>query len=503
MSRKIDIFDTTLRDGEQTPGVSLNIQEKLKIARQLTKLKVDVIEAGFPIASKGDFAAVKALAKNIKGPTIVGLARANTEDIDRTVDALEDCKRPRIHTFIASSPIHMKYKLKMSPDQVIETAEAAVKYAKRFVDDVEFSAEDASRSDFEFLCRLYSTAIKAGATVVNIPDTVGYSTPNEFGRLIKNLREKVTEMDNVKVSVHCHNDLGMAVANSLSAIQNGADQVECAVNGLGERAGNAALEEIVMALETRKDFYHCKTCIETKYLYRTSKTVSTLTGTYIQPNKAVVGANAFAHESGIHQHGVLAEKSTYEIMTPESVGFVSNQIVLGKHSGRHAFTYKLSEMGYELSKEDVENAFTRFKYLADRKKIITDADIEAIVQDEVLKIPQRVKLEYYQTSCGNSTISTASVRIKIDGKMIEEAATGDGPINATYKAIDRACKFDGKLADYSIKSVSSGKDAIGEVIVKIKREGKTYIGRGISTDIIEASALAYVNALNKIYFNQL
>ena len=498
---KIDIFDTTLRDGEQTPRVSLNTQEKLKIAKQLEKLEVDIIEAGFPIASYGDFTAVKIISKKIKGPIIAALARANYKDIDKAAEALKNCERPRIHTFIASSPIHMKYKLKMTPEEVIEAAEFAVKYSKKYVNDVEFSAEDASRTDIEFLCKLYSTAIKAGATVINIPDTVGYSTPEEFGQLVKTLREKVPEMDNIKVSVHCHDDLGMAVANSLAAVLNGADQVECTVNGLGERAGNAALEEIVMALETRKDFYQHKTDINTKNLYRVSKTVSTLTGVYIQPNKSITGSNAFAHESGIHQHGVLAEKSTYEIMKPESIGLTSNQIILGKHSGRHAFMQKLSKMGYELSEQDINNAFKCFKDLADKKKQITDADIEAIVQYEILKIPHKLKLDYYQLSCSNNVTATASVRVNINGDFVEEAATGDGPIDATYKAINRACDFDGKLTDYSIKSISSGQDALGEVIVKIEKDGRTYIGRGISTDIIEASALAYISGLNKIYYN--
>ena len=497
MSRKIDIFDTTLRDGEQTPGVSLNTYEKLEIAKQLERLSVDVIEAGFPIASHGDFKAVKTIAENIKGPAITGLARANFKDIDRAAEALKDAKRPRIHNFIASSPIHMKYKLKMTQEQVLEAAVEAVKRAKSYVEDVEFSAEDSSRSEIEFLCRLFSAALNAGATVINVPDTVGYTTPEEFGNLIKTLLEKVPEMDKVKVSVHCHNDLGMAVANSLAAIKNGATQVECAINGLGERAGNAALEEIVMALNTRKDFYGYSTGIDTRHIYRTSKLVSTLTGIYVQPNKAIVGANAFAHESGIHQHGVLSEKSTYEIMTPESIGLSSNKLVLGKLSGRHAFSQRLKELGYELTEEELENAFLRFKDLADKKKEITDGDIEALVEEQVLKLPEIIKLEYYQTSSGNKAISTASVRLKIGEKSVEEAATGDGPIDATYKAIERACQMHCKLVDYSIKSVSGGKDAMGEVIVKIEKDGKIYTGRGLSTDIIESSALAYTNALNK------
>lgn len=501
MPRKIEIFDTTLRDGEQTPGISLNVKEKLEIARQLEKLSVDVIEAGFPIASNGDFNAVKAIAENVKGPVITGLARANFKDIDRAAEALKAAERPRIHTFIASSPIHMKYKLKMTEEQVLEAAVAAVKRAKSFVEDVEFSAEDASRSDVEFLCRLFSAAIKAGATVINIPDTVGYTTPGEFGQLIKTVIEKVSEIDKVKVSVHCHDDLGMAVANSLEAVIYGATQVECAVNGLGERAGNAALEEIVMALDTRKDFYQVEHGINTKQIYRTSKMVSTITGIFIQPNKAIVGTNAFAHESGIHQHGVLTEKSTYEIMTPQSIGLTTNTLVLGKHSGRHAFAERLKEMGYELSQDELNKAFERFKDLADRKKEISDLDIEAIVEDQVMKLPQHIELECFQVSTGNKAIATATVRVNVNGKVIEEASTGDGPIDAIYKALERACNMDCKLVDYSIRSVTAGKDALGEVTVRVEKDGRIFLGRGLSIDIIEASAMAYTNAMNKTMWN--
>ncbi len=501
MPKKIEIFDTTLRDGEQTPGISLNVKEKLEIARQLEKLSVDVIEAGFPIASNGDFNAVKAIAENVKGPVITGLARANFKDIDRAAEALKAAERPRIHTFIASSPIHMKYKLKMTEEQVLEAAVAAVKRAKSFVEDVEFSAEDASRSDVEFLCRLFSAAIKAGATVINIPDTVGYTTPGEFGQLIKTIMERVPEIDKVKVSVHCHDDLGMAVANSLEAVIYGATQVECAVNGLGERAGNAALEEIVMALDTRKDFYQVEHGINTKQIYRTSKMVSTITGIFIQPNKAIVGANAFAHESGIHQHGVLTEKSTYEIMTPQSIGLTTNTLVLGKHSGRHAFAERLKEMGYELSQDELNKAFERFKDLADRKKEISDLDIEAIVEDQVMKLPQHIELECFQVSTGNKAIATATVRVNVNGKVIEEASTGDGPIDAIYKALERACNMNCKLVDYSIRSVTAGKDALGEVTVRVEKDGRTFLGRGLSIDIIEASAMAYTNAMNKTMWN--
>ncbi len=501
MPRKIEIFDTTLRDGEQTPGISLNVKEKLEIARQLKKLSVDVIEAGFPIASKGDFNAVKSIAENVKGPVIAGLARANFEDIDCAAEAVKAAEKPRIHTFIASSPIHMKYKLKMTEQQVLETAVAAVKRAKSYVKDVEFSAEDASRSNVEFLCKLYTEAIKAGATVINVPDTVGYTTPQEFGNLIKTLMEKIPGVHRVKVSVHCHDDLGMAVANSLEAITCGATQIECAVNGLGERAGNASLEEVVMAIDTRKDFYNVEHNINTKHIYRTSKMVSTLTGISIQPNKAVVGANAFAHESGIHQHGVLAKKSTYEIMTPQSVGLTTNILVLGKHSGRHAFIERLKELGYELSQDELNKAFQRFKDLADKKKEISDLDIEAIVEDQVMKLPQYIELERFQVSTGNKSIATATVKVKIRDEVVQEAATGDGPIDAIYRALDRACNIECKLTDYSIRSVSGGKDALGEVTVRVEKKGRIFLGRGLSTDIIEASAMAYTNAMNKTFWN--
>lgn len=501
MTRKVEIFDTTLRDGEQTPGISLNAKEKLEIAKQLEKLSVDVIEAGFPIASNGDFNAVKAIAEEVRGPIIAGLARATFKDIDRAAKALKSAERPRIHTFIASSPIHMKYKLKMTEDQVLEAAISAVKRAKSYVEDVEFSAEDASRSDIEFLCKLYSEAIKAGATVINIPDTVGYATPREFANLVTTLMERVPEIDRAKVSVHCHDDLGMAVANSLEAVLCGATQVECAVNGLGERAGNAALEEIVMALDTRKDFYKVEHGINTRQIYRTSKLVSTITGISIQPNKAIVGANAFAHEAGIHQHGVLAEKSTYEIMTPQSIGLATNTLVLGKHSGRHAFVERLKELGYELAPEELDKAFERFKELADKKKEITDLDIEAIVEDQAVKLPQSIEVECFQVSTGNKAMATASVRVNINGEIVEEAATGSGPIDALYRALERACNIDCKLVDYSIKSVTGGKDALGEVTVKVDKDGKIFLGRGLSTDIIEASVMAYANAMNKTLWN--
>ena len=501
MSRRIYIFDTTLRDGEQTPGISLNVQEKLEIAAQLERLGVDAIEAGFPIASKGDFEAVKTIAQNIRKPVIVGLARAVKKDIERAWEALKYAARPRIHTFIATSDIHMEYKLKMTPEEVLKRVHDMVSYAKSFCEDVEFSAEDGSRTRPEFLFKVIETAIKAGATVINIPDTVGYSTPGEFGNRIKSIVENVEGIEDVTLSVHCHNDLGMAVSNSLAAIQNGATQVECTINGLGERAGNAALEEIVMALKTRKDFYGCDTGIVTEEIYRSSRLVSHLTGVHIQPNKAITGANAFAHESGIHQHGVLSKRETYEIMTPESIGLRQSQIVLGKHSGRHAFEEKLKELGYtHLDPDKVNEAFEKFKDLADKKKHVTDSDIEALLSEKVIQVPTIYDLEYFHISSGNSTIATSTVRLKKEDGVIQEAACGDGPIDATFKAIDRAAGVEVNLKDYYLRAVTSGKDALGEVTVKIGRNGDVFIGRGISTDVIEASAKAYVNAINKMIY---
>ncbi|HPV02687.1 MAG TPA: 2-isopropylmalate synthase, partial [Clostridiales bacterium] len=410
MSARIKIFDTTLRDGEQTPGVSLNIQEKVEIARQLARLGVDIIEAGFAISSPGDFMAVKTVAENVKGPVIASLSRAVEKDIDRAWEALQNAENPRIHTFIATSDIHMKYKLKMTEEQVLERAVAMVKYAKKYCSDVEFSAEDASRTRTEFLYRVLEEVIKAGATVVNIPDTVGYAMPEEFGRLIKGIKENVRGIEKVDISVHCHNDLGLAVANSLAAIMNGATQVECTINGMGERAGNASMEEIIMGIQTRKDFYgELQHNIDTRQIYRTSKLVSKLTGVNLQPHKAIVGKNAFAHESGIHQHGVLAERSTYEIMTPESIGLSTNRIVLGKLSGRHAFEERLKEMGYNLSPEEITKAFEKFKELADKKKNVTDRDIEALIGEKVSEVEEVYRLDSFQINSGNRVIATATV----------------------------------------------------------------------------------------------
>ncbi|GAW92566.1 2-isopropylmalate synthase [Calderihabitans maritimus] len=502
MSRKVYIFDTTLRDGEQSPGVNLNIQEKLEIAQQLARLGVDIIEAGFPIASPGDFEAVRAIARNVKGPVIAALARISPGDIDRAWEAVKDAEQPRIHTFIATSEIHMRYKLRMTREQVLEAAVNGVKHAKKYTSDVEFSPEDGFRSDLDFLCQVVEAAIEAGATTINIPDTVGYATPDEFGKFIAEIRARVPNIDKAVLSVHCHNDLGLAVANSLAALVNGAQQVECAVNGIGERAGNTALEEVVMALYTRKAYYGFETNIKTEEIYRTSKLVSSLTGMPIQPNKAIVGRNAFAHESGIHQDGVLKERTTYEIMNPAMIGLVQNNIVLGKHSGRHAFKKRLEELGFRLTEAELDKAFIRFKNLADRKKEITDKDLEAIVEDEIRIIPEKFQLEHLHISAGTRVVPTATIGIRVEDQLREEAACGDGPVDAVFKAIDKIAGLQVCLKHYSLNAVTGGKDAMGEVTVKLQHEDKVYTGRGISTDIIEASAKAYINALNKIVFDR-
>lgn len=497
MKKKIYIFDTTLRDGEQTPGVSLNAKEKLEIAKNLEALGVDIIEAGFPVTSKGDFEGVKLIAQNIKNSTVNALARANEKDINTAYEAIKEAKRKRIHTFLATSDIHMKYKLKMTREEVLEKIREMVSYAKTLVDEVEFSPEDGSRTEKEFLYKVLETAIEAGATVLNIPDTVGYSTPNEFGKLIKDIKENVNGIENVILSVHWHNDLGLAVANSLAAIENGAEQIECAVNGLGERAGNAALEEIIMALKTRNDIYKINLDVNTEKIYRLSSLVSHFTGVKVQPNKAIVGANAFAHESGIHQHGVLTNRETYEIMTPESVGFKTNNMVLGKHSGRHAFENRVKELGYDILKEDIQEAFIKFKELADKKKEISDKDIEAILNHGRIELEEKYKLKSFNVSTGNKITSTATVSLEIDGQVKEEAACGDGPVNALYNAIERLLGSNREIKDYNISAITSGADALGEVSIKLESKDKIVIGRGVSTDVIEASVLAYINALNK------
>ncbi len=496
--KTIKIFDTTLRDGEQAAGINLNVTEKLQIAQQLVRLNVDVIEAGFAIASPGDFEGIKAIARELKGVTVCSLARAVKADLDRAWEALREAEDPLIHTFIATSDIHMKYKLNKKPDEVVEMAAQAVRYARSLCQKVEFSAEDATRSDWDFLCRIFAKVIEAGATVLNIPDTVGYAVPSEFGKMIKYIRENTPGIEKVQLSVHCHNDLGLAVANSLSAIENGVDQVECTINGLGERAGNAALEEVVMSLKTRAESFQAKTEIISEQLYRSSQLVSTLTGKPVQHNKAIVGANAFSHEAGIHQDGILKNRMTYEIITPESVGVSQSQLLLGKHSGRHAVKNRLEELGYKLSEVEVDRAYQSFIDLADKKKEVTDVDLEALVRSETQSQDEVFTLDYLHVSTGNSTIPTATVRLRKKDELIQEASCGDGPIDAIYKAIDRIVGFTAELSEYTIKAVTSGEDALGEVVVKIKKDGHAYVGRGLSTDIIEASSLAYLHAINKV-----
>jgi 2-isopropylmalate synthase len=497
--KRIYIFDTTLRDGEQSPGVNLNMEEKLALAQQLARLGVDVIEAGFPIASSGDFKAVQRIAREIKGPVITALARTSERDIMSAYEAVKEAEKPRIHTFIATSEIHMQRKLRKTKEEVKAMAVKAVKLAKSLVDDVEFSAEDASRSEIPFLCEVFTEVIEAGANVINIPDTVGYATPWEFGEFIKAIREGVPNISQAVISVHCHNDLGMAVANSLDAVRNGARQVEVAINGIGERAGNASLEELVMAFYTRRHCLGFCTGINTREIYRTSRMVSTLTGMAIQPNKAIVGKNAFAHESGIHQDGVLKERETYEIMNPEMVGISSNKLVLGKHSGRHAFKIQLQELGYNLEGEALDKAFAEFKQLTDRKKEILDEDLIMLLDSHILGSGEEVYVfDHLQLSSGTNISSTATVGIKIREELIEEAACADGPVEATYKAIEKTVNLPVKLESYSISAVTEGKDAQGEVVVRVSVAEEIFMGRGLSVDIIEASAKAYLNALNKI-----
>ncbi|MDO8525056.1 MAG: 2-isopropylmalate synthase [Candidatus Omnitrophota bacterium] len=501
MNEKIIIFDTTLRDGEQSPGASLNVNEKLEIARQLAVLGVDVIEAGFPVSSQGDFEAVKAVAKSVKGPVICGLARAIEKDIDAAYGALKHAARPRIHVFLATSKIHMKFKLKKAEDEILKLAVASVKYARSKCGDIEFSPEDASRTEKEFLYKVVEAVIAAGAGTVNIPDTVGYATPFEFADMIKGIRNNVPNIDKCVISVHCHNDLGLGVSNSLAAVLNGARQVECTINGLGERAGNASLEEIVMAIRTRNDiFKSVSTGINTRELYKTSRLVSKLTGMVVQPNKAIVGSNAFSHESGIHQDGVLKERITYEIMKPEDVGFEESKLVLGKHSGRHAFAERLKKLGFDLGKERLDKAFDRFKNLADKKKEVFDEDLETIVDEEISRIPEKFRLAHFYIASGDQVKPTASIKLKYNSKTLEASSTGDGPVDACYKALDKIAGMNGKLVDYQIRSVTGGKDALGEVSVKISSKGSIVSGRGASTDIIEASIKAYLNAVNKLVY---
>lgn len=498
MIRTIKIFDTTLRDGEQAPGCSLNTEEKLEIAKQLAKMNVDIIEAGFAISSPGDFDAINKIAQTVKGPIIASLARAKKEDIKAAYEAIKPAARKRIHVFLATSPIHMEKKLRMTPDEVFNTSVEMVKYARSLCEDVEFSCEDAGRSEPAFLYKIVEAVIEAGASTINIPDTVGYTIPDEFGKLIKNIIANVPNSSKAVFSVHCHNDLGLSVANSISAVQNGAGQIECAVNGLGERAGNASLEEIVMAIKTRKDHLKCVTNINTKEIYRTSRLVSNLTGMLVQANKAIVGANAFAHEAGIHQAGVLRDKATYEIMNPEDIGIAESALILGKHSGRNAFVKKLKELGFELKNDEAEKAFTSFKELADKKKTVSDKDIESLVSDEIFVTPETYKLEFLKISSGTTIEPKAEIKLIFKGKLIKQKAVGAGPIDAVYKAIEKAVKRKLKLVDYTIQAITGGTDALGEVSVRIQEKAEIFSGHGSDMDIIVASAKAYINAINKL-----
>ena len=500
---QVKIFDTTLRDGEQAPGCSMNLREKIEVAKCLEKMKVDIIEAGFPVSSPGDFESVSTIAGIIKDCTVASFARLAPKDIDTAWEAVKNASDPRLHLFIATSPLHMEYKLKMTPDQVLERTAAMVKYAGKYCSNIEFSAEDATRSDIDFLTKVVDTAIKNGAAVINLPDTVGYTTPSEMRAIIEHMIENVENADKVEFSVHCHNDLGMAVANSLAGVLGGARQIECTVNGIGERAGNTSLEEVVMAMKTRPDIFEVNTEIDTTKIYRASKTVYNIIGQNPPINKPIVGKNAFAHESGIHQHGVLANKKTYQILTPETVGISSNNIVLGKHSGRHAFEAHINEMGYTLSEEELNKCFEEFKSLCDKKKNISDADIEAIIlhntsaDDETR--PDEYTLDWFAVHTSNFTTATSTVCLIKNGKKYEDVCLGDGPIDAAFKAIDKIVKPVKHTFDfYTINSISEGKDTLGDVTVKLLEGDRSYVGRGLSTDIFEASILAYIKALNKM-----
>jgi len=496
---RVIIFDTTLRDGEQAAGGSLNVQEKLEIARQLEKLGVDVMAAGFPVTSPGDFEAVKLISKEIRTPSICVLTHANLKAVDDSWDAVRKASNPRIHIVLSSSDIHMFYQLRKSREEITKMSVDTVAHARKYTDNIEFSAMDASRSAPEYIHELLKAVIDAGATTVNIPDTVGYAMPPQFGKLIDGIFKKVPNIDRAVVSVHCHNDLGLAVANSLEAVKRGARQVEATVNGIGERAGNAALEEVVMAVRTRADFFKLETGIDTTQIYRTSRLVSDLTGFPVQLNKAVVGGNAFRHSSGLHVDGMIKKSVTYEIMDPRSIGIPSSSLVLGKTSGRHAFRERLSELGYSLDDEDLNKAFASFKELADKKKDITDRDIESLVAEEQRTVTERYHLDRIQVTCGDRGIPTAAVRlVGPDGKMIEDAALGTGPVDAVYQAINRLVNLSNSLTEFSVKSVTEGIDAIGEVLIRIESDGVSYTGRGADTDIIVSSAKAYVNALNRL-----
>lgn len=500
MMRMIKIFDTTLRDGEQSPGASMNVEEKLMIAKQLARLNVDIIEAGFAYSSPGDFEAVRRIAHEVEGPTVCSLARARPEDINRAWEALKGAPKTRIHTFLSTSDIHLKHQFRMTRDEALKRAVEMVQMARCYVEDVEFSPMDASRSDSEYLYEVLEAVIEAGARTVNIPDTVGYATPQEFGQLIRGIRERVRNSDRADISVHCHNDLGLAVANSLEAVLGGAGQIECTINGIGERAGNTSLEEVVMALRVRKGLYGADTRVRTEEISKASRLVSKITGMVVQPNKAIVGANAFAHTSGIHQDGLLKEKSTYEIMRPESIGLVRSKLVMGKLSGRHAFRKQLEALGYTLAEEEINRAFERFKRLGDQKKEVYEEDLEVILSEESAKVPERYVLKSLMTESGTSRVPTATVELEIDGKAVQETGTGDGPVDAAYRTIVMMTQTKCRLLTYAVKAITGGTDAQGEVTVRLEKSGRTAIGHGADTDIIVASARAYLNALNKLAF---
>jgi len=500
MARMIRIFDTTLRDGEQSPGASMNVEEKVMVAKQLARLGVDIIEAGFAYSSPGDFEAVRRIAMEVEGPTICSLARARPEDIDRARDALKGAPKVRIHTFLSTSDIHLKHQFRMTREEAKNRAVEMVERARSYVSDVEFSPMDASRSDPAFLYEVIEAVIAAGAGTINIPDTVGYAVPQEFGQLIKGICEKVPNARQAVISVHCHNDLGMAVANSLAAVVNGAGQVECTINGIGERAGNTALEEIVMGLRTRRDFYQADTGVRTEEIAKTSRLVSKITGMVVQPNKAIVGANAFAHTSGIHQDGLLKDKTTYEIMRPESIGLVESKMVMGKLSGRHAFRQRLEDLGYTLSEEEINHAFERFKKLADQKKEIYEEDLEVIVSEELAKMTEQIILKSFHVESGTDRVPTATVELEIDGRLVKESGSGDGPVDAVYRTIAAITKTKSKLLMFGVNAITGGTDAQGEVSVRVEEDGRTVSGHGADTDIITAAARAYLNALNRLAY---
>lgn len=495
---RVFIFDTTLRDGEQSPGASMNPDEKLRIARQLEKLGVDIIEAGFPVASEGDFASVRQIAREIRGCGIAALARANAADIDRAWEAVAEAASPRIHTFISSSDIHLRHQLHKSREQVLRKAVAAVAHARNYTQNVEFSPMDATRSDRDYLCAMVEAVIAAGATTVNIPDTVGYAVPDEFGDLIATLFRRVKNIRRAVISVHCHNDLGLATANALAALRNGARQVECTINGIGERAGNSAMEEVVMAIKTRKDLFDLWTGIRTEYIHQTSRLLTQITGIHVQPNKAIVGANAFAHESGIHQDGLIKEKITYEIMTPQSVGISDTHIVLGKHSGSHAIADRLRALGYALEDDQIQRVFVRFKELADVKKEVFDEDLESIVYEEASRSEEKYRFVYLNIVSGSQAVPTATMQMEVDGKMIQEAGFGVGPVDAIFTAIRKITKTDYPLLKYAVNAVTGGTDAQGEAMVQLKFNGRSAVGRGAHPDVLVASAKAYINALNRL-----